>query len=74
MAENKKVKVGVFGAGRGGTMMKYCSYADNAELVAICDNYLPLLEKAKKECQDGGMYLDSVVIPRPSQDLWKNIL
>ena len=37
MAENKKVKVGVFGAGRGGTMMKYCSYADNAELVAICD-------------------------------------
>ncbi len=37
MSENKKVKVGVFGAGRGGTMMKYCSYADNAELVAICD-------------------------------------
>ena len=32
------------------------------------------IEKAKKECQDGGMYLDSVVIPRPSQDLWKNIL
>ncbi len=32
------------------------------------------IEKAKKECQDGGMYLDSVVIPRPSEDLWKNIL
>ena len=39
MSENRKVKVGVFGAGRGGTMMKYCGYADNAELVAICDYY-----------------------------------
>ena len=32
------------------------------------------IEKAKKECQDTGMYLDSVIIPRPSKDLWKNIL
>ena len=33
-----------------------------------------LIEKAKKECEDTGMYLDSVIIPRPSKDLWKNIL
>lgn len=32
------------------------------------------IEKAKKECEDSGMYLDSVIIPRPSKDLWKNIL
>ena len=32
------------------------------------------IEKAKKECADTGMYLDSVVIPRPSKDLWKKIL
>ena len=32
------------------------------------------MEKAKKECEDTGMYLDSVVIPSPSKDLWKNIL
>ena len=32
------------------------------------------IEKAKKECEDTGMYLDSVIIPRPSKDLWKNIL
>lgn len=34
----KKVKIGVLGAGRGETMMNYCGMADNAELVAVCDN------------------------------------
>jgi len=33
----KKVKVGVFGVGRGGSMMGYCKRAENAELVAVCD-------------------------------------
>lgn len=33
----EKVKVGVLGAGRGDMMMKYCSHAENAELVAVCD-------------------------------------
>ena len=32
------------------------------------------IEKAKKESADTGMYLDSVIIPGPSKDLWKNIL
>ncbi len=32
-----KIRVGVFGAGRGSTMMNYCLNAGNAELVAICD-------------------------------------
>ncbi len=44
-----KIRVGVLGAGRGKTMMNYCRCSDNAELVAICDNYVPSLEFAKKE-------------------------
>lgn len=45
----KKIKVGVIGAGRGMSMMSYCKASDNAELVAICDKYLPILEKAKEK-------------------------
>lgn len=30
-------------------MMNYCRCSDNAELVAICDNYVPTLDFAKKE-------------------------
>ena len=33
----KKVKIGLFGAGRGKFSKKYCDVAANAELVAICD-------------------------------------
>ena len=48
----KKVKIGVFGAGRGAAMMNYCRHSDNAELVAVCDGYLPFLEEKKREFQD----------------------
>ena len=41
--EKRKVKIGVFGAGRGGSMMEYCAKASNAELVAICDWFEPQL-------------------------------
>jgi predicted dehydrogenase len=33
----EKVKIGVLGAGRGDMMIKYCTHANNAELVAVCD-------------------------------------
>ena len=33
----KKVKIGVMGAFRGESMIKYSAEADNAEIVAICD-------------------------------------
>lgn len=39
MAETKKVKVGVVGVGRGTSMMRYCECSENAEIVAICDNW-----------------------------------
>ncbi len=45
----KKVKIGVFGAGRGQTMMRYCMLNPDAELVAICDKNEKLLEARKKQ-------------------------
>jgi predicted dehydrogenase len=45
----KKVRIGVFGAGRGTTMMKYCKNSDHAELVAICDFNDKFLNAKKKE-------------------------
>ncbi len=44
-----KIKIGVFGAGRGSTMMNYCKAAKNAVLVAICDKRKDALEQKKKE-------------------------
>lgn len=44
----KKVRIGVLGAGRGGSMIKYCAQAENAEIVAICDQYEPLLERQRR--------------------------
>ncbi len=46
---DRKVKIGVFGAGRGSAMMGYCKSAENAELVAICDKREEALEAKKKE-------------------------
>ncbi len=45
----KKIRVGVIGAGRGMSMMSYCKASDNAQLVAICDKYQPILDKAKEK-------------------------
>lgn len=49
-----KVKIGVFGASRGETMMSYCLHAQNAELVAVCDKNDILLEQIRKksECKN----------------------
>ena len=52
----RKVKIGVLGAGRGHIMMDYCRKADNAELVAVCDSYRPLLEQNRHE---GVTYYDN---------------
>lgn len=49
--EKKTVKIGVMGAGRGMTMANYCKAADNVELVAVCDNYPPILDRAKKKLE-----------------------
>lgn len=44
----KKIKIGVLGGYRGTSMINYCKIADNAEVVAICDNQPIVLEEQKK--------------------------
>lgn len=51
-----KIKIGVVGAGRGQVMMDYCCSADNAELVAICDNSPKALDSVKSKYGDAITY------------------
>ena len=51
---SNKIKVGVFGAFRGMTMINVLSKHPDAELVAICDKYQPLLDKCKKVADETG--------------------
>ena len=44
----RKIKIGVLGAYRGNSMIKYCKSAPNAELVAICDKNEEALNKQKE--------------------------
>lgn len=48
----KKVKIGVVGGYRGTGMINYCKIADNAEIVAICDNNEEVLNEQKKRCKN----------------------
>ena len=52
----KKMRIGVVGAGRGRSMMDYCNRYGNAELVAICDNYAPALDRARRKYGDAVAY------------------
>ena len=44
----KKVKIGVMGVYRGTSMINYCTLAENAEIVAICDKWKEGVEKQKE--------------------------
>ena len=48
-AEQQIIKFGVFGAGRGSTMINYCKWNDNAKLVAICDAREESLKRHREE-------------------------
>ena len=50
-----KLKVGVFGAYRGMTMIKVLLKHPDAELVAICDKYRPALDKAEAAAKEAGL-------------------
>ena len=52
----KKVRVGVFGAGRGLTAIHQLFNHPDAELVAVCDKYQPLLDRCKKQAEEAGLY------------------
>jgi len=44
----RKIKVGVFGAARGMAMINILASHPDAELVAVCDKYRPLLDNVQK--------------------------
>jgi len=46
--QTKKIKIGVFGAGRGMTMINGLLNNPDAELAAICDYYAPFEKRVKK--------------------------
>ena len=46
-----KIKVGVFGAARGNVAIHQLYESPDAQLVAICDKYKPLLESCRKEAE-----------------------
>jgi len=48
----KKIKVGVFGAARGMTMINVMARHPDAEIVAICDKYKLLHERCKKIAEE----------------------
>ncbi|MBQ3078639.1 MAG: Gfo/Idh/MocA family oxidoreductase [Clostridia bacterium] len=50
-----KLKIGVFGAYRGMTMVNVLLNHPDAELVAVCDKFVPALEKAGKTAKDVGL-------------------
>ena len=50
-----KIKIGVFGAGRGKTMIHEMLNNPEAEVVAICDKYQPLLDECKQIADDKGV-------------------
>ena len=63
-----KLRIGVFGAGRGCTMINILLSHPDAEVVAICDKYRPLLEKAGKTAEENGV---SVALFENFEDFFK---
>lgn len=47
----KKVKIGVLGGYRGSSMINYCKRANNAEVVAICDKSLEVLDAQRENAK-----------------------
>ncbi len=53
-----RVKVGVFGAARGMTMIKQLANSQDGVLVAVCDKYKPLLDKCRALAEEKGLKLE----------------
>ena len=52
---SEKLRIGVFGGYRGSSMIQVLLHHPDAELVAVCDKYQPLLDKAKVEAEAAGL-------------------
>ncbi len=53
-----KIKIGVFGAHRGMTMIHQLIGNPNAELVAVCDKYKPVLDQCAKLADEVGIKIE----------------
>ncbi|HHX54325.1 MAG TPA: Gfo/Idh/MocA family oxidoreductase [Clostridiales bacterium] len=54
----RKIKTGVFGGGRGRSMISALLRNPDAELVAVCDKYVPLLDSVKAEADKFGVKVE----------------
>ncbi len=54
----RKIKTGVFGGGRGHSMISALLRNPDAELVAVCDKYVPLLDSVKAEADKFGVKVE----------------
>ena len=64
-----KIKIGVFGAGRGMTMIRQILHSKEAELVAVCDKYKPLLDACKREAEAAGLEF-GYIVPEEGSNVW----
>ncbi|MCQ2425562.1 MAG: Gfo/Idh/MocA family oxidoreductase [Lachnospiraceae bacterium] len=53
--DKKKVKIGVFGGARGFTMISQLLDHPDAELVAVCDKFTPLLDRVRETAKSYGV-------------------
>ena len=65
-----KLKIGVFGAGRGMTMVRQLLGNPDAEFVAVCDMYQPSLDRCRKEAEEAG--LDKVAYYTDFEDFYNH--
>ena len=61
---SEKLRIGVFGGYRGSSMIQVLLHHPDAELVAVCDKYQPLLDKAKAEAEAAGSWPPQAVRAR----------
>lgn len=54
----KKLRIGVFGGARGSNMINVLLHHPDAELVAVCDKYRPLLDQALKVADEAGTHIE----------------
>ncbi len=55
MHPSRKLRIGVFGGARGQAMIDVLLHHPDAELVAVCDKYTPLLDSTKQKADEVGM-------------------
>lgn len=54
MSKSQKIRIGVFGARRGQTMVNVLSQHPHAELTAVCDYFPPALERCRQMAEQAG--------------------